>query len=200
MKYYLHILTALVFLTGCTTQYATSDQKTEAIQPDNTQQQTEQTNLQPPTYTQNTSNTITDQSSSSYTEVEAKNTMFTLDGITLQAPEHYRVEITKTSHLSFDAYAAHQERYLISELIQANAPSPLSQAELSTQLKQFEGRYSFSPTNINGFDVLMHKRDFFGIIGDVYEAHIYIDAGQVLVLTDELNHAQLDQTLRTIKK
>lgn len=198
MKHPLYILTIVLFLAGCTNQPVPSEQKTEPTRPSTTQHQTNQTNSQTSTYTEHTS--ITETPQNNLINTETKNIMFHLDGITLQAPEHYHIEITDTPHLTFSAYAEYKKEYLISELIQANTQDSLSDTELARQIKQFEGRYSFQQTNINGFDILIHKRDFFGLIGDVYEAHIYVDAGKVLILTDELDHTQLDQTLRTIKK
>ena len=123
-----------------------------------------------------------------------------LDGISFQAPSDYQYTLEETPFTSFDAYAKNAENNLIKELIQANEQNGLTEAEVNAELEEFEGHYSFERKEANGFDVLVHRRDFFGMIGDIYEVHIYLENGKVLILADELNHERLDGILATIRK
>lgn len=123
-----------------------------------------------------------------------------LDGVSFQASTDYQYRLEETPFASFEEYADYVENNLIIELVQANQQNKLTEAEVNTELKKFEGHYSFERKKVNGFDVLVHRRDFFGIIGDIYEAHVYLENGKVLILADELDHERLDNVLSTISK
>ena len=124
-----------------------------------------------------------------------------LEGINFQVPWcDYQYTLEETPFTSFDEYANHIENNLIKEQIQSNQQNQLTESELNLELEKFEGRYSFEHKEVNGFNVLVHRRDFFGLIGDIYEVHVYLENGKVLILYEELYHERLDKILSTINK
>jgi len=123
-----------------------------------------------------------------------------LDGINFEAPINYQYLFEHTPFTSFEAYADDIEKNLIKDLIQSNQQGQLTESEVESELEQFEGRYSFERTEVNDFDVLVHRRDFFGMIGNIYRVYIYVGNGYILSFSDELNHEKLNEVLSTIQK
>lgn len=122
-----------------------------------------------------------------------------LDGISFQAPTGYFYNIRETSFTSFEAFTEDIEKNLIRELIQANNKD-FTSSQVEAELNQYKGHYSFELKKVNGFDVLIHRRDFLGMIGDVYDVYVYLGNGKILYFSDELDHARLDRVLVSIKK
>ena len=202
MKLFVYTLTPIIFLAGCSIQQTTLHTK-DSTEPNNSPTTTDTVavkNISLVAQKETALDTQTEIASDSNTQTQTDIQMVSLPEITLQAPHHYPIDITQTSFLTFDTYVTDREKNLITELLKQNTQDSLSQTEINTQILQYNGRYLFERTRINDFDILIHKRDFFGLIGDIYEAHIYLGNGKVLVLSDELNHSRLDETLRTISK
>lgn len=132
--------------------------------------------------------------------VQEKPNPIKLNGISFQAPDDFQYALEQTTFTSFKDYANHVESTLMKELIiQVNRPNQLTDAEIEAELKKFKGRYSFERKKVNGFDLLVHRRDFFVLFGELYEVHIYLENNKVLILAD-LDHDRLDRVLSTIKK
>ena len=147
-----------------------------------------------------TNTTSTSEVSPPQESIQINSDLTELDGISFQAPEDYPYTLEETPFTSFETYADYIESTLIKEHIQANQQNQLTETEVNTELEKFKGHYSFERKEVNGFDILVHKRDFFGLIGDIYEVHVYLKNGKVLVLSDELDHERLDKVLTTIRK
>ncbi|MFA5792617.1 MAG: hypothetical protein WC897_01965 [Candidatus Gracilibacteria bacterium] len=122
------------------------------------------------------------------------------DGISFQSAFDSPCMLNETPFTSFDTFADDLENNLIENLIQANKQNQLTDSQVESELQKYTGRYSFERKEINGFNVVIHQRDFFGIIGDVYEAYIYIGDGKYIVISDEFNHDNVDKALSTLSK
>jgi len=105
----------------------------------------------------------------------------------------------KTSFETFEEFANDLENNLITDLIKANKRG-LTDSEIETELQNFEGRYSFEQKTINNFNILLHKRDFFGMIGNLYEMYVFIDKENILHFVSESDHSVLDKIYSSIKK
>ena len=100
---------------------------------------------------------------------------------------------------SFEAFAADTESNLITEHIKSNNSSKeWSDAELQSELQRLDGHYSFERKEIEGIQVLLHKRDFSGMIGNIYQMSVYSN-GKILDFYSESDHEILDQIYFSLK-
>lgn len=124
---------------------------------------------------------------------------FQLDGIIFKAPSNYQQRIQENSFSSFGEYITNLKENYIREQIRSNYQNQISEAEIENKLKEFNGHYSFEEREVNGINTLVHRRDFYGMIGAVYEVHIETK-DKILILNEEFDHEKLDKILLTIEK
>lgn len=96
-----------------------------------------------------------------------------------------------TPFSSFEDFARYMEAHFITEIIESSF-SPSSEEELQSYLQKFEGHYSFEYREINGLQVLLHKRDFGAMIGNVYTMYLYAN-GKTVEFHSESDHDLLEQ-------
>lgn len=96
-----------------------------------------------------------------------------------------------TPFSSFEDFARYMEAHFITEIIESSF-SPSSEEELQSLLQKYDGHYSFEYREINGLQVLLHKRDFGAMIGNVYTMYLYAN-GKILEFHSESDHDLLEQ-------
>jgi len=65
------------------------------------------------------------------------------------------------------------------------------------QVNNFNSHYSFQKEVINGAQVVFHKRDFYGWIGNIYNMNVWLGNGQILTFASEEDNAVLDKIYRS---
>lgn len=132
-------------------------------------------------------------------QVQESNTItIELDGITFDTELGYVYNFTKNNFMSFDDFANDMEQSYITDLIKLNSNDNQSEAEVKEILNSFEGHYTFERVSINDFNAIVHKRDFFGMVENVYEVYIFTD-NNILSFSEELDHNKLNNILKTIR-
>ena len=91
------------------------------------------------------------------------------------------------------------ETNLITDHIKSNNKK-LIDSEIKQELQKYEGRYSFEQKTINDLNILLHKRDFFGMIGNRYDMYVFIDKENILHFVSESDHNELNKIYNSIKK
>lgn len=110
-----------------------------------------------------------------------------------------KVYAKSTEFTSFEDFATDMETNYIKERIEGNnSTNELSDAELQSELQRFEGHYSFERKEIGGVQVLLHKRDFYGMIGNIYAMYVYSE-GKIIDFYSESDHEILDQIYFSLK-
>lgn len=100
---------------------------------------------------------------------------------------------------TFDEFVSDKKANYIASLVKSNNWRATDE-EVKQEVKKMEGRYSFETKKINGADVLVHKRDFFGIIDGAVETYIWIGNGDYLLIygsdldIDSFKFTQQNQT------
>lgn len=122
------------------------------------------------------------------------------DGISFQSSFDSPCVLKETPFTSFDSFADDLEKNLIKSLIKANQQNHQTESQVESELQKVAGRYSFERKEVNGFNIVIHRRDFFGMIGDVYEAYVYIGNAKYIIIGDEFNHGNVDNALATLSK
>lgn len=104
---------------------------------------------------------------------------------------------------TFDEYAEHEKSTMIPDLIRANYGSSLAEKELEEKVKEelalYSGEYEFWEETIDGAPALFHRRNFYGMIGNVYEMHIDSGDGKIRILSSELDNDILDTLYHSYK-
>ncbi len=118
--------------------------------------------------------------------------------ISIDLPASINRTIITTAFNKFEDYVNDRKMNMIPELIKSNNPKSISEKEIQTELANFKNRYSFEEKIINWVNVLIHKRDFYGLIDSSYELHIDIGNNQVLILNEEFYPIKLDNALKTL--
>ncbi len=95
---------------------------------------------------------------------------------------------------SFEDFANDMEKNYIKKVIVES----FGEDYLETGLAQFENHYSFSREKIGDLDVLLHRRDFAGWIGDIYTMYVFVD-GKIVEFHSESDNEKLDEIYRSIE-
>lgn len=90
----------------------------------------------------------------------------------------------QTEFSSFDSFAKEIEETLIPTLIKSNNEE-ITEDEFEELLNKLNGHYNFKKLKINDFNVLYHKRDFYGYFEGVTEYYVWLGNKKYIVITDE---------------
>jgi hypothetical protein len=108
------------------------------------------------------------------------------------------VSLESSDFTSFEDFATNMENNLIRDMIRDYGTQGASESDVEAKLKEFEGQYSFERKEIGGFQVLIHKRNFYSMIGNIYKMYVYTDKG-IFSFGSEADHELLDQIYFSLK-
>jgi hypothetical protein len=105
----------------------------------------------------------------------------------------------KTIFTSYEDYLQDLKNNFIKKLIKENNKD-FSESDINNELKKLEGHFFIESKEINGIKVVIHKRDFYGMIGKIYDMYVFIWNGKVLHFSSETDYQEiLDQIYSSIK-
>jgi hypothetical protein len=128
-----------------------------------------------------------------------------VDGTTTLVPCYDLVQENMISNpfATFDEYAEHTKRTMIPELIRANYENSLNgevlEKKVNDELDRLSGSYEFWEETVGGHPALFYRRNFYGMIGDIYEMHIDAGNGTVIILSSEIDNDILDAIYHSYK-
>jgi len=79
----------------------------------------------------------------------------------------------KTIFTSYEDYLQDLKNNFIKKLIKENNKD-FSESDINNELKKLEGHFFIESKEINGIKVVIHKRDFYGMIGKIYDMYVFI--------------------------
>lgn len=121
-----------------------------------------------------------------------------VDGTTTLVPCYDLVQENMIGNpfATFDEYAEHAKRTMIPELVRANYENSLNgealEKKVNDELDRLSGSYEFWEETVDGHPALFHRRNFYGMIGNIYEMHIDTGNGPIIILSSEIDNDILD--------
>ena len=106
----------------------------------------------------------------------------------------------KTIFSSYEEYLEDFNKNFIARLIKENHKE-FSDSDVMNELKKLDGHFSIESKEIHTLKTIIHKRDFYGMIGKTYDMYVFLGNNKILHFASETDYPEIiDEIYTSIKR